>query len=41
MLDEADILALLSEALSADVHAILSDETRGVVADSAVEGMLA
>ena len=40
MLDEADILALLSEALSADVHAILSDETRAVVADSAVEGIV-
>jgi len=37
VLDEADVLALLSEALSADVHAILSDETGSVVADSAVE----
>lgn len=37
MLDEADVLALLSEALTADVQAILPDETSGVVADSAVE----
>lgn len=37
VLDETDVLALLSEALTADVQAVLSDETSLVSADSAVE----
>ena len=41
VLNEADVLALLAEALSADVHAVLSDDTGGVVADSAGREMLA
>lgn len=36
-LNETDILALLSEALSADVQTKLSDETGFVCADSAIE----
>jgi hypothetical protein len=35
-LDEADILALLTEALSADVEAVFSDKTGFVGADAAV-----
>lgn len=35
-LDETDICALLSEALTADVEAVLSDETGWVSADTAV-----
>jgi len=35
VLDEADVLALLAEALSADVQAVFSDETCCVVADPA------
>jgi hypothetical protein len=34
-LDEADILALLTEALSADVEAVFSDQTGFVGADTA------
>jgi hypothetical protein len=35
-LDEADILALLTEALSADVEAVFSDQAGFVGADTAV-----
>ncbi len=35
-LDEADILALLPEALSADIETVLSDQTGCVGADAAV-----
>ena len=35
-LDETDILALLAEALAADVEAVFADQTGGVGADSAV-----
>jgi len=41
VLDEADVLALLPEALSADVEAVLSDNAGAVVADSAGEDRLA
>ena len=36
-LDEADVLALLSEALTADVEAVLADQTGLVGADTAVK----
>ena len=35
-LDESNIGALLPEALTADVQAVLADETSGVGADTAV-----
>ena len=35
-LGEADILGLLTEALTADVQLILADETGGVLADAAI-----
>jgi len=35
VLDETDILALLAEALAADVEAVFADQTGGVGADSA------
>ena len=38
-LDETDVLALLTEALSADVEAVFSDQTCVVGADSAVSEM--
>ena len=37
VLDEADILGLLSEALTADVETVFSDETGFVCADTAIE----
>jgi len=40
-LDETDVGALLAEALTADVEAVLADETSGVGADAAVEAMSA
>lgn len=40
-LDETDVGALLAEALTADVEAVLADETSGVGADAAVSTMLA
>lgn len=36
-LNEADVLALLSEALTADVQAVFPDETGLVGADATVE----
>ena len=36
-LDEADLVGLLAEALTADVEAVLSDQTGAVGADTAVE----
>ena len=36
-LDEANVGALLAEALTADVEAVLADQTSGVGADAAVE----
>lgn len=35
-LDEADVLGLLTEALTAQVEVILADKTGGVLADAAV-----
>ena len=40
-LDEADVGGLLTEALTADVEAVLADQTSGVGADAAVGGMSA
>jgi hypothetical protein len=40
-LDETDVGALLAEALTADVEAILADETSRVGADAAVGTLLA
>jgi hypothetical protein len=40
-LDETDVGALLAEALTADVEAVLADETSGVGADAAVDMSLA
>ena len=40
-LDEANVGALLAEALTADVEAVLADQTSGVGADAAVEVMSA
>lgn len=40
-LDETDVGALLAEALTADVEAVLSDETSRVGADAAVAAQLA
>jgi len=37
-LDEADVGGFLTEALAADVEAVLADETGLVGADTAVEG---
>lgn len=37
-LDETDILALLTETLTADVEAVFADETGSVGADAAVKG---
>lgn len=39
-LDEADIGSLLTEALTADVEAVLADETGTVRADAAIEESL-
>ena len=39
-LNEADILALLPETLTADVEAIFADETGCVCADTTVESMI-
>jgi hypothetical protein len=36
-LDEADVLALLTEALTADVEAVLADKTGPVGADTAIQ----
>ena len=36
-LDEANVHAALSEALTADVQAVLADETRAMCADAAVD----
>jgi len=41
VLDETNILALLAEALTADVQAILADQTGGMGADSAGAGAFA
>ena len=38
-LDEADILGLLTEALTADVETVFADETGTVSADAAVRGV--
>jgi hypothetical protein len=38
-LDETNVGGLLTEALTADVQAVLADETSGVGADAAVEKM--
>lgn len=35
-LDEADVLGLLTEALTAQVEVILADKTGGVLADAAI-----
>ena len=40
-LDEANVGALLAEALTADVEAVLADQTSGVGADAAVSTVLA
>lgn len=40
-LDEANVGALLAEALTADVEAVLADQTSRVGADAAVSTMLA
>lgn len=40
-LNEPNILALLPKALSADVQAVLSDQTRSMCADAAAAGALA
>jgi hypothetical protein len=40
-LDETNVGALLAEALTADVEAVLADETSGVGADAAVSTVLA
>lgn len=37
VLDETDIRALLAEALTADVKTVLSNQTSGMCADSAVK----
>jgi len=39
-LDEANVGGLLSEALTADVQAVLADETSLVLADTAVEAYM-
>jgi hypothetical protein len=41
VLDEANVGALLTEALTADVEAVLADQTSGVGADAALAGALA
>ena len=40
-LDETNVGGLLAEALTADVEAVLADQTSGVGADAAVEVMSA
>ena len=41
VLVETDVLSLLTEALTADVHPVLADETTAVRADTASTGSLA
>lgn len=41
VLDEADVVRLLTEALTADVEAVLADQTGLVGADAAAAGALA
>jgi hypothetical protein len=41
VLDEANVGALLTEALTADVEAVLADQTSRVGADAALAGALA
>lgn len=38
VLDKANVLGVLAEALAADVHAILADQTALVGADAAAKG---
>jgi len=41
VLDEANVGSLLTETLTADVEAVLADQTGGVCADTAAAGTLA